>query len=147
MKRVTRSAIVEQRCADLYALVEDIESYPRFLPWCREALVRERAPGRTIATLTVGVKGIRQAFTTENENRAPGTIHMRLIEGPFRRFSATWHFTPLDEHAAKIEFRMEYEFASRLLARALEPLFDHIADTMVDAFVRRADAIYAKPAG
>ncbi len=147
MKRVARSAIVQQRCADLYALVEDIESYPRFLPWCREAEVRERTPGRTVATLTVGVKGIRQAFTTENENRPPAAIRMRLIEGPFRRFGAAWRITPLGERAAKIEFWLEYEFANRLLARALEPLFDHIADTMVDAFVRRAEEVHGKPAG
>lgn len=147
MKRVARSAIVQQRCADLYALVEDIESYPRFLPWCLKAEVRERTSERTVATLTVGVKGIRQAFTTENENRPPTGIRMRLIEGPFRRFGAAWRFTPLSEHAAKMEFWLEYEFSNRLLARALEPLFDHIADTMVDAFVRRADAVYGKPAG
>ncbi|MDA8107153.1 MAG: type II toxin-antitoxin system RatA family toxin [Betaproteobacteria bacterium] len=147
MKRVARSAIVQQRCADLYALVEDIESYPRFLPWCREAEVRERTPERTVATLTVGVKGIRQAFTTENENRPPAAIRMRLIEGPFRRFGAAWRITPLGERAAKIEFWLEYEFANRLLARALEPLFDHIADTMVDAFVRRAEEVHGKPAG
>jgi ribosome-associated toxin RatA of RatAB toxin-antitoxin module len=147
VKRVQRSAIVQHGCADLYALVEDIESYPRFLPWCLDAKVRERAPERTVATLTVGLKGIRQAFTTENRNRRPSAIEMRLLEGPFRRFGAAWRFTPLAEHAAKIEFSLEYEFASRILAKALEPLFDHIADTMVDAFVRRAEAIYGSPAG
>ena len=147
MKRVERSAIVEVRCLDLYALVEDIESYPRFLPWCLAAQVRERSAGRTVATLTVGVKGIRQAFTTENENRPPTAIDMRLLEGPFRRFGASWRFAPLAERAARIDFTLEYEFASRLLARALEPLFDHIADTMVDAFVRRAEAVHGRSAG
>lgn len=142
MKRVARSAIVQHGCADLYALVEDIESYPRFLPWCLGAEVRARDPERTVATLTVGLKGIRQAFTTENQKRRPSAIDMRLLEGPFRRFGAAWRFTPLAEHAAKIEFTLEYEFASRVLARVLEPLFDHIADTMVDAFVRRAESIY-----
>jgi ribosome-associated toxin RatA of RatAB toxin-antitoxin module len=139
MKRITRSAIVARSAEDSYALVEDIESYPSFLPWCLVAQVRERAPGRTVATLTVGVKGVRQAFTTENTNRPGHSIEMRLLEGPFRRFAAAWRFTPLGAHAAKIEFHLEYEFANRLVARALEPLFEHIADSMVAAFARRAE--------
>jgi ribosome-associated toxin RatA of RatAB toxin-antitoxin module len=139
MKRITRSAIVARSAEDSYALVEDIESYPGFLPWCLVAQVRERAPGRTVATLTVGVKGVRQAFTTENANRPGHSIEMRLLEGPFRRFAAAWRFTPLGAHAAKIEFHLEYEFANRLVARALEPLFEHIADSMVAAFARRAE--------
>jgi ribosome-associated toxin RatA of RatAB toxin-antitoxin module len=140
MKRITRSAIVERSAEDAYALVEDIESYPDFLPWCLAARVRERAPGRTVATLTVGVKGVRQSFTTENANKPGRGIEMRLLEGPFRRFAAAWRFTPLEAHAAKIEFHLEYEFSSRLAAKALEPLFEHIADSMVAAFARRAEA-------
>ena len=138
MKRITRSAIVERSAEDSYALVEDIESYPEFLPWCLGAQVRERAPGRTVATLTVGTKGLRQSFTTENRNKPGRAIEMRLLEGPFRRFAAAWRFTPLAAHAAKIEFHLEYEFANRLVARALEPLFEHLADSMVAAFARRA---------
>ena len=114
MKRVERSAIVEYRCLDLYALVEDIESYPRFLPWCLAAEVRERSPGRTVATLTVGLRGIRQAFTTENENRPPSAIDMRLREGPFRRFGATWRFAPLAERAAR-----QAEHEARVKAEAI----------------------------
>jgi ribosome-associated toxin RatA of RatAB toxin-antitoxin module len=140
MKRITRSAIVERSAEEVYALVEDIESYPDFLPWCLGARVRERSPGRTVATLTVGVKGVRQSFTTENANRPGRGIEMRLLEGPFRRFAAAWRFTPLEARAAKIEFHLEYEFANRLVARALEPLFEHIADSMVAAFARRAEA-------
>lgn len=147
MKRVVRSAIVEYSAAELYALVEDIPSYPEFLPWCIGAEVHERAPGSTIATLTVGMKGIRQAFTTRNENRPPEAIDMRLVKGPFKRFAATWRFVPLAAHACRIEFALEFEFASRVLARVLEPLFENIADTMVDAFMRRARAVHGRAAG
>lgn len=147
VKRIARSAIVEYGADALYALVEDIEAYPRFLPWCLAAEVGEHGPARTVATLTVGLKGIRQAFTTENENRPPEAIDMRLLAGPFKHFAAAWRITPLAEHACRIEFSLEYEFASRILARALEPLFEHIANTMVDAFMRRAEAVYGKPAG
>lgn len=147
LKRVVRSAIVEHPAAAIYSLVEDIESYPEFLPWCGGAKVLERGPTRTVATLTVGVRGIRQSFTTENENRLDEGIDLRLVEGPFRKFSAAWRFTPLAEHAARIEFSMEYEFSSKVLGKVLEPLFDHIADTMVTAFSRRANQVYGKASG
>ena len=138
MKRISRSAIVEQSAAELYALVQDIDAYPEFLPWCVAAQVRERSPHRTVATLTVGMKGLKQSFTTENVDRDGESIDMKLLEGPFKRFSAHWRFKALGRHAAKIEFSLGYEFASRILARALDPLFETIANTMVDAFTRRA---------
>lgn len=138
MKRITRSAIVERSAAELYALVQDIEAYPEFLPWCVAARVRERTPHRTVATLTVGLRGLKQSFTTENLDHEPESIDMRLLEGPFRRFSGHWRFKALGRNAARIEFSLSYEFANKLLARALEPVFDQIANTMVDAFTRRA---------
>ncbi|HSU75737.1 MAG TPA: type II toxin-antitoxin system RatA family toxin [Burkholderiales bacterium] len=141
MKTIARSAIVEHAAAQMYALVDDVESYPRFLPWCLEARVQQSG-ARKRATLTVGVSGIRQSFTTENENQPGRAIDMRLVEGPFRQFSAAWRFTPLGEHACQIEYSMRYQFASRTLARLLEPLFNQIADTMVDAFTRRAGELH-----
>lgn len=141
MKRISRSAIVEHPAAQMYALVEDIEAYPGFLPWCVGALVHERDAGSTRATLTVGVRGLRQAFTTLNRNTPGEAIDMALVTGPFRSFSATWRFRALSHEACRIEFTLEYEFASRAASRVLEPLFDRMADTMVDAFARRADAL------
>jgi ribosome-associated toxin RatA of RatAB toxin-antitoxin module len=86
--------------------------------------------------------GVRQSFTTRNENQPGKAIDMRLVEGPFRQFAAAWRFSPLSTQACRIDFSLQYEFSSRALARLLEPLFDRIADTMVDAFARRADEIY-----
>src|SRR5437773_11056189 len=143
MKEISRSAIVEHTAAQMYTLVDDIESYPRFLPWCREARV-ERVEGHTRATLTVGLRGIRQSFTTRNENHLASSIDMRLVEGPFKEFSAAWRFTPLADDACQIAFSMRYQFASRTLGKLLEPLFDEIADTMVDAFTRRADELHPR---
>jgi len=140
MKTIARSAIVEHAAAEMYALVDDVESYPRFLPWCLEARVQQTG-ARKRATLTVGVTGIRQTFTTENQNQPGRAIDLRLVEGPFRQFSAAWRFTPLGERACQIEYSMRYQFASRTLARLLEPLFNQIADTMVDAFTRRANVL------
>ena len=138
MKRLARSAIVERGAEEFYDLVEDIESYPQFLPWCAAAKVRERQPGRTVATLTLGVKGVRQSFTTENLSTPGRSIEMRLLEGPFKHFAAVWRFTPLEARASKIEFSLEYEFSNRVVARALEPVFERIADGTVEAFIRRA---------
>lgn len=138
MKRISRSAIVECSAAAFYALVEDIEAYPAFLRWCAAAEVRERAPGRTVATLTLGVKGIRQSFTTENINVPGRSIDMRLVEGPFKRFAATWRFTALEANACKVEFSLAYEFANRVVAATLGPAFSRIADSTVEAFARRA---------
>ena len=147
MKRVARSAIVERSAAQLYALVNDIEAYPSFLPWCLGAQVHERSAHSARATLTVGVAGLRQSFTTQNENRPGESIDMRLVEGPFRHFAAAWRFSALSPQACRIDFSLEYEFSSRALARVLEPLFDRIADTMVDAFARRAAQLHGAHEG
>lgn len=138
MKRIARSAIVDCSAEAFYALVENIEAYPAFLPWCAAAEVRERVPGRTVATLTLASKGLRHSFTTENANRPGRAIEMRLVEGPFRRFAAHWSITPLGAHAAKVEFALEYEFSGHLVAGVLGPVFNRLADRTVEAFVRRA---------
>jgi ribosome-associated toxin RatA of RatAB toxin-antitoxin module len=142
MKRIARSAIVERSANEMYRLVEDIEAYPSFLPWCAEASVQERRPGSTRATLTARLGALRQTFTTQNVNIPGESIEMRLVDGPFRRFRGEWRFAPLGEHACRIEFTLEYEFRSRALGRLLAPLFDGVADTMVEAFVRRATALH-----
>jgi len=140
MKRIARSAIVDCSADAFYALVEDVEAYPSFLPWCAGAQVRERAPGRTVATLTLAAKGLRQSFTTENANQPGRSIDMRLLEGPFKRFAGHWRFTPLSAEAAKVEFALEYEFSSRVVAALLSPVFSRLADSTVEAFVRRVGA-------
>ena len=137
MKRIVRSAIVECSAVDFYHLVEAIEDYPAFLPWCAAAAVRERTAGRTIATLTLAVKGVRQSVTTENALVPAQSIDMRLVEGPFTHFVAAWRFTPLGEDACKAEYSMEYEFSNRVVAALLEPVFRRIADSTVDAFTKR----------
>ena len=145
MKRVSRSAIVECDVTYFYLLVEAIESYPEFLPWCGAAEMHERGPGRTIATLTLTVKGLRYSLTTENTHVRGQSIDMRLVEGPFKSFVAAWRFTPLGAGACKAEYSMEYEFSNRIVAAVLEPVFRRIADGTVDAFTRRARALLGIP--
>ena len=139
MKRISRSAIVQRSAQEAYALVEDIEAYPSFLPRCLGTQVRQRTAERTVATLTFGFPGLQQSFTTENTNVPGRSIDMRLVDGPFRHFRAAWRFTPLGEGAAKIEFSMEYEFANRIVAKALAPAFGGLANSMVEAFSARAE--------
>jgi ribosome-associated toxin RatA of RatAB toxin-antitoxin module len=141
VKKITRSAIVEHSAALMYRLVEEIEAYPRFLPWCAEAKVLERGAEGTLASLTAALGGLRQSFVTRNASRPGESIEMHLVEGPFRRFEAAWRFQSLAPRASKVEFSLEYEFRSRALGRLLQPLFDRVADTMVDAFTRRADEL------
>ena len=143
MKRISRSAIVEHSAAQMFSLVDDIESYPRFLPWCRAAKVEGRTAASVEATLSVGMRGLRQTLSTRNELRPPEAMDMRLVKGPFRHFAAAWRFKPLSGKACSVEFSLEYELAGPL-ARMLAPLFDHIADTMVDAFTRRADDLHGQ---
>jgi ribosome-associated toxin RatA of RatAB toxin-antitoxin module len=140
MKRIARSAIVECSADVFYALVEDIEAYPAFLGWCAAAEVRERTPGRTVATLTLAAKGLRHSFTTENANQPGHAVDMRLLEGPFKHFTAQWRFTPLSAEACKVEFALEYEFSSRVIAAVLNPVFSRLADVTVEAFASRAAA-------
>ena len=146
MKRITRTAISPHSAGELYSLVEDIESYPRFLPWCSGVEVALREAGRTVATLHVDYRGVRQAFTTENVHRHGESISMRLVQGPFRHLAGEWHFTQLGEAGCRIDFELAYQLASPLLARIAGPAFNHIANTFVDAFVRRADALHLRPA-
>jgi len=155
MNTIVRSALVEHSAMQMFKLVENVEAYEEFLPWCTSSKVLERSEvctdgvpeGRTVAMLTVGLKGIQQSFTTDNRNRPGESIELRLLEGPFSKFSAAWSFRPLGEQAAKIEFSMSYEISSRLIGKVLEPLFDHIANTMVDAFIRRARTVYGPNQG
>lgn len=101
-----------------------------------------REAGAVVATLSIDYRGVRQRFTTRNAMQAGERIDMQLVDGPFRRLDGTWAFTPLAPRACRVDFRLAYELASPLLARAIGPAFAHIANTLVDAFVRRADALH-----
>lgn len=147
LREIRRSAIVEHPVEALHALVSDVASYPAFLPWCLASRVDAQDADGVRATLEVGLKGLRQRFTTQNRGTPPGEIDIRLVEGPFRQLHARWRFTPLGAAAAKIDFSMAYEFSGPAVSAALGPLFEHIADTMVDAFTRRADSLRGRDAG
>jgi ribosome-associated toxin RatA of RatAB toxin-antitoxin module len=137
---VERQALVGHSAARMYALVEDVESYPRFLPWCSGAEVAFRDAERTVATLHVEYRGVRQQFTTANRKRPGERIELELVRGPFRSLRGEWRFVALAADACRVELSLAYQLGSALLDRLAGPAFDHIANTFVDAFVRRADA-------
>lgn len=141
MNTVDRSAIIPRSARAVYDLVDDVASYPLFLPWCARTEVRSRTAEHVVATIHVSFKGIRHSFTTDNRNVPGQSIEMSLVEGPFRRLSGTWHFTPLGDHASKVSLHLEYQLANALIERIAGPAFDHISNTFVDAFVRRAESL------
>ena len=145
MPTVRKSAIVPCSCESMFGLVEDIEAYPDFLPWCSGTEVFERSPGITRARLDVSYHGLRTHVSTLNRKHAPERIELEFQEGPFERFGGEWRFSPLGEEGCKVELALEYEFASRALAKLLGPLFGDIADTMVESFVRRAESVARGP--
>lgn len=126
----------------MYSLVDAVECYPEFLPWCGGVSVAHHDEMRTLATININYRGIRQSFTTENLKGAAHCMRIRLVRGPFKTFDGTWMFVPLAQAGCKVEFRLHYEFASNLLERAVGPVFGYIADSLVDAFVKRARAVY-----
>src|SRR5688572_8540277 len=127
----------------MFALVDAVEAYPQFLPWCSGTTVTFRDGTRTRATIHVNYHGVRQSFTTDNTKNPPQKMTVRLVEGPFRMLDGEWRFNALAEDACKIEFRLHYEFSSRILEKLVGPVFSYIANTMVDAFVKRADKLHA----
>jgi len=142
MHRVERSVLVPYAAAQMFELVAAVESYPSFLPWCADARVRPRRDGLIEATIEIHYRGVRSRFTTCNDNRAPDSIHMTLVEGPFRRLSGEWHFRPLRDDACRVHLNLHYDFAPGLLGRAIAPVFESIAVSLVDSFTRRAEALY-----
>lgn len=128
----------------MFSLVEDIESYPLFLQWCKRTQVKMRSEKKTIATLYVHYLGFNAHITTENEKDAPNRMVLRLLEGPFRHFEGIWQFESLSEHACKVQFMVRYELSNLMFDKPLKAIFGQISDMVVDAFVKRAGEVYGE---
>jgi ribosome-associated toxin RatA of RatAB toxin-antitoxin module len=146
MRRVTKSVLVPYSPAQMFELVDRVELYPEFLPWCGGARVLEQADERKTARIDIDYHGVRAHFTTDNINRPPESIVVTLRHGPFRHLHGEWRFRALGELGCKVEFELAYEFATSLLDKVIGPVFNHIATTFIEAFVKRADALYGTPA-
>ncbi|MEO7744568.1 MAG: type II toxin-antitoxin system RatA family toxin [Usitatibacter sp.] len=145
MPNVRKSAIVPSSCEAMFALVEDVESYPQFLPWCGGTEVFERTAEITRARLDVAYHGLRTHIATLNRKERPERMTLEFIDGPFERFGGEWRFAPLGGEGCRVELALDYAFSSSTLERLLGGLFGDIADTLVDSFVQRAAAL--PPAG
>jgi ribosome-associated toxin RatA of RatAB toxin-antitoxin module len=142
MALVERSVLVGYSAERMYALVDAVEDYPQFLPWCRTAHVEHRDAELTRASLAIDYHGLKQSFRTENRTQPPNLIEIRLLSGPFKTLEGHWRFTALASDACRIDFRLHYEFSSRLLERPAAPVFGYIANSLVDAFLKRAEKLF-----
>jgi len=139
---VERSALVTFTPAQMYALVNDVARYPEFLPWCVSAQVEQIAPNETLAAVEAAKGMERMQFTTRNSSRPDSEILMQLAEGPFSRLTGRWNFDAVGERGSRVLFRIDFEFKSRMLATAFNPIFRSVCDSIVDAFVQRAQSMY-----
>ena len=141
MKHVVRSILVAHSAATMYALVNDVPAYPKFLPWCGGGRIIEQTPTQMQAAVDIAYLGVHQTFTTRNTLVANERINLALVSGPFSKLSGQWRFTQLGDAGCKVEFELNYDFDG-LIGAIIAPVFDRIAATFVDAFVRRAEALY-----
>jgi ribosome-associated toxin RatA of RatAB toxin-antitoxin module len=139
---ISRSALVPFSAERMFELVNDVERYPEFLPWCASARVHDRGENELVAELEISRGGMRHRFVTRNALAPPVRMTLSLEEGPFEHFAGEWRFTPLADEACKVELEMDFEYAGRILRTALAPLFNRSADAMVDAFCVRARSLF-----
>jgi ribosome-associated toxin RatA of RatAB toxin-antitoxin module len=143
MQVVERSSLTTYTAAQMFALVNDVARYPEFLPWCTGARVQYVSPDESIAELKVARGVLRAEFTTRNALRPDAQINMQLMHGPFRNLTGEWRFDAIGTRGSRVHFRIEFEFKNRLTATAFNAAFEALCGTIIDAFVARAQAIYA----
>lgn len=142
MSRVEKSALVPYPVEFMFELVNDVESYPQFLPWCRSGRLLSRDDETLCGEIEVARAGIRQTFSTCNRLYPYERIDLQLREGPFKRLDGSWQFQALRADACKVSLTMEFEFAGRLINAAFGRVFGQIADSLVDAFCKRARELH-----
>ena len=142
MAIVEKTVLVPHSAEQMFVLVDRVEEYPQFLPWCGGASVKTLDGNMVHATVLIDYHHIKQSFTTENVRNPPNQIDITLQHGPFKQLDGCWRFIPLSPSACKIEFRLHYEFSSKLLEKLVGPVFHYIASTFVDAFIKRAEKVY-----
>ncbi len=142
MAQVQKSALVKFSALDMFKLVDDIEAYPEFLPWCSGSKIISREQGVVEAELSISKGGFNKAFTTRNIIDEGGRITMTLVKGPFSTLEGVWNFMPLREDASKISLDLEFEMSGALASLAFGAVFNQICNTMVSSFTQRAKDIY-----
>jgi ribosome-associated toxin RatA of RatAB toxin-antitoxin module len=144
MPLITRSALVAYRPQELFALVNDVESYPQYLPYCVEARVLARADDEVMARIAFSRLGITRGVTTRNRLAAPHRLDIELVEGPFAKLAGSWHFQPLGDVGSKVVFEVDYEVDTQVAQLVAGMAIGEAAGLAVDAFQKRAAQLYGK---
>ncbi len=147
MKTVHKSVLIWYSADEMYALVTDVASYPKFLPWCDRSRVIETDDAGVTAEVGLAFGGLHQRFTTRNTHVPGREVHLKLVDGPFSNLDGTWKFTPVGEageRACRVDLELHYGFDNFALQALVGPVFDKIASTLVEAFVKRAEQVYGK---
>jgi ribosome-associated toxin RatA of RatAB toxin-antitoxin module len=148
MKHVKKSVLLWYSAHEMYELVTDVPAYPQFLPWCDRAEVIEKTDDGVMARLGLKFAGLHHSFTTRNVQVPDRSVNLSLVDGPFSVLDGAWSFNPIDAagsaptKACRIDFDMRYTFSSNALELVVSPVFDRIANTLVDSFVKRAERVY-----
>ncbi|OQX13153.1 MAG: ubiquinone-binding protein [Thiothrix lacustris] len=145
MAHISRSAMVPYSPAQMYTLVDGINLYPQFLPWCRTAVEHQRDTEQVKASIEIAKGAVNKRFTTLNRLQPDQSIEMRLIDGPFQHLHGFWRFDELKAGACKVSLDLDFEFSNRILSLVVGPVFNQVANTLVDSFVERAKHVYGKP--
>lgn len=144
MTIIQRSALVPYSARQMFELVNSIEDYPRFLPWCSASQIINRTDTEVQASLDIAWSGMHKTFTTRNRLHPFDHIEIELVEGPFRHLEGRWSFTSLENEACKVGLDLEVDFKGGLVDMMFQPIFNHIANSLVEAFCKRAVEIYGQ---
>ena len=136
---IKKSAFVFYSQKEIFQLIDDVEHYPDFLPWCAGSKVIKRTKKITEATIEINFKGVKQSFTTRNLKKPFEIMEINLVDGPFKKLTGSWKFTNIDKKSCKIELSLMYEFNNLILEKLIGPIFNIIANTFIDEFIKEAD--------
>lgn len=142
MPQIRKSALLPYSAQRMFELVARVSDYPQFMPWCGGAREAQAPDGRVRATVDINYHGVKSSFTTLNRNEPYDSIALQFVEGPFSSLEGLWRFTALAEDACKVEFSLDYEFAGGIFGKLVAPVFEFIAKSFIDAFSKRAEALY-----
>lgn len=144
MAIINRSLVVSYSQTQMYQLVDEVETYAEFLPWCKQSTVLSRNEDEVRASLLLSSGALQRSFTTCNRLQKDKMIEIRLLDGPFKQLEGFWKFDAEEENNSRVTLDLEFEFSSKLLAMAFGPVFNQVANTLVDAFHKRAVQVYGK---
>lgn len=142
MPIINKSAIVPYTAEQMFELVNDVAHYQEFVPWCVKSDVISQTPDEVRATLGFAHSGLHKSFSTINRLQPHKMIELRLLDGPFKKLEGFWHFEKIDDSHSRVTLDLHFEFSTKLIALMFGPLFNQVANTLVDCFMKRATQVY-----